>query len=320
MGVDAGKVNGNTGNIGIGYNALTANTTGIFNTAIGYNALKSTTTNGNNTAIGYNCLALCTNSNNTGCGGGSMQSLTTGTFNSCFGTASFPLGTTGSFNTCMGVNSMANATLSSNNVCIGHAAGSSITTSVGGNVCIGKNSALQLSTGSNIIAIGNGGGGVVSTGTNGIYIGLNASSGSESNVCRINYIYGITTINASGLTVLVDNGGQLGTVSSTRDTKQNIITIDETENSNIINSLIPRRFDFIKSVGEHQSYGLIYDEVIDICPDICAKNVDGSPLTIYYQHIPILLLTEIQRMNKVIGNMNIELSDLKNRIAILEGV
>jgi hypothetical protein len=47
--------------------------------------------------------------------------------------------------------------------------------------------------------------------------------------------------------------------------------------------------------------------------DLLAKNDDGTPLTIYYQHLPIMLLAEIQRMNT-------EMADLKSRLSVLENI
>ncbi len=59
--VDPYAFNYGNGNIAVGYNALTALTTGQQNTAVGYNCLVTTGTN--NIAIGYNCIT--TGNNNT---------------------------------------------------------------------------------------------------------------------------------------------------------------------------------------------------------------------------------------------------------------
>ena len=130
-------------------------------------------------------------------------------------------------------------------------------------------------------------------------------------MCKIANIRGSTTVNANVIAVLVDSANQLGTVSSTRSKKENIIPVDVESNKTIIESLLPRRFDYIGCHGDYQSYGMIFDEIENIVPDLCCYNDDGTPLTIYYQHLPIMLLTEIQRMN-------LELNDLKNRLIILE--
>jgi hypothetical protein len=66
VGLGAG---GDISNTAVGYNALSANTTGIQNTAVGYNTLSSNTTGIRNTAVGD--LALLYN--------------TTGDYNSAFG-------------------------------------------------------------------------------------------------------------------------------------------------------------------------------------------------------------------------------------------
>ena len=74
-----------TDNTAIGYDALTANTTGDGNTGIGASALTANTTANDNTAIGF--LALATN--------------TTGATNTALGRSALKANTTASYNTCL---------------------------------------------------------------------------------------------------------------------------------------------------------------------------------------------------------------------------
>jgi trimeric autotransporter adhesin len=73
-------------NVGVGYQALRANTTGANNSAVGYQALYSNTTGIHNTAVGYSALRYnTTGSNNTAVGRTALYLNTTGASNSAVG-------------------------------------------------------------------------------------------------------------------------------------------------------------------------------------------------------------------------------------------
>ena len=78
---------GNTGLMAIGYDALTANTTGQGNTAIGYLSGQSITTTSQNTLLGYNAGQTLTSNRNTCVGYQAGVSITSGNDNVCVGNA-----------------------------------------------------------------------------------------------------------------------------------------------------------------------------------------------------------------------------------------
>jgi hypothetical protein len=244
-----------------------------------------------------------------------------GTSNTFLGQNAGNTGTTGTQNTGIGRDSLVSLTNGNNNTCVGRLSGTAITTG-SNNVIIGDNCATTLTTGASNIIIGAAVGPNITTTGGNIMIGATTVAG-DTNFIRIgggsharayiSGIRGVTTQSASGIAVLIDSNGQMGTISSTREVKENIIDIDEETNKVIVNLLKPRRFDYKNCHGEYQQYGLIYDEVENVCPDLLAKNDDGTPLTIYYQHIPFLLLTEIQRLNKVINTLIDRIELLENK-------
>ena len=266
---------------------------GARSTGVGVNALSVASAGADNSAFGYNSLPL-----------------STGGTNSAFGSSSLAANTTGVRNTAMGFEALLTCSTANDNVAVGYRALRLQTAS--GNTVVGSNSAtaatginntslgsatlFNLTTGTANIAIGANAGSGLTTGNNNIYIGMAALSATDSSVCRINSIRGVTTGSASGIAVLIDANGQLGTVSSTRDKKENIVEIDALANKKAIMSLKPRRFDYKTCKGEYQQYGLIVDEVE--IPDLIAKNAEGNPETIYYNFLPIINLTEIQRLQK----------------------
>jgi hypothetical protein len=108
----------------VGVNVLTANTTGINNTAMGGEALENNTTGSNNVAVGV--LALDNNSTasqNTAVGRSALGTNTTGANNVALGYYALSLNTTANNNTAIGTGSLANCTTGAGNVAIGEVSG-----------------------------------------------------------------------------------------------------------------------------------------------------------------------------------------------------
>jgi hypothetical protein len=140
FGYQAGNVNTEDINTGIGYRALYSNTLGSNNTAIGYQSLNNNTTGNNNTALGYYSLRFnvngtsntglgftslrsnSTGSNNTGVGFQSLFSNTTGSNNTVVGYLAMTTNVDGPFNTAMGTSALYSNTQGSYNVGIGSSA------------------------------------------------------------------------------------------------------------------------------------------------------------------------------------------------------
>ncbi len=119
-------------NTGIGYGALSANTTGSQNVAAGFSALGNSTGDGGLVAIGFQALQNDSAGNNgqTGDGNGhntaigyeALQADTFGAGNTATGYKALGQDTNGSFNTAMGDNALNANTSGSDNVAIGTAA------------------------------------------------------------------------------------------------------------------------------------------------------------------------------------------------------
>lgn len=265
---------------------LSNNTTAANQSGFGNTCLLSATTNGNCSGFGFQALQQNTSPNMTAFGCQASRFNTTGVRSSSFGYQSLFLNSVGNDNTGCGYRTLASATGS-------------------GNSCFGSSAGVSITGGSGNICIGSGAGQTLMTGSNNIYIGLDSLGTGDNNICRIGQIRGVTTQSPTGLPVLIAANQQLGTVSSLRSKKENIVSIDRVSNANIIQNLIPRRFDFIGCHGEYQTYGLIVDEVEQICPDIIAKDDNNEACSIYYRHLPIMLLAEIQRLNEILTRNNI---------------
>jgi trimeric autotransporter adhesin len=130
-----------------GLNALkNVNTaTGVFNTAIGFNTLTADTTGAHNTAVGGQALLHNNASYNTAVGENALVANTTGSFNMALGQGALAKNLTGSDNTAMGFQAL-NANTADNNTADGFQALFKNTTG-SGNTAVGWQALFSNTTG-----------------------------------------------------------------------------------------------------------------------------------------------------------------------------
>lgn len=282
-----------TNNSAFGYRSSISLTSGNSCTSMGSNSLAANLTGNNCTAIGYQALAVSTASNNTAMGYNAGAATTTGQNNTIIGRNALSSNITGSGNTILGNNCAANIVTATNNIIIGDAAGSSLNGTNTNNILIG---ASGSATTDSQIRIG---------------------SGSQTK-CFITAIRGVTTDVVNAIPVLIDSAGQLGTVSSKRELKENIVDIDREVNHNKLMGLKPRQFNFKARIDKKPEFGLIVEEAYDSYEEICVLN-HGDLETVYYNQIPVLNLTEIQRLNTIIDLQELRIKKLEQRLDELLG-
>ena len=303
------------GNSGFGYQSLTSNILGNDNTAVGTDALVNNNDGSDNTALGY--LALSSN--------------VSGRQNVAVGSLALAANE-GVLNVAIGYESMVNST-ASNNIAVGPF--TLVNDQFGGNIAIGQfalnatvNSSNNIAIGTNAlinnlnydnIAIGNFAGATIITGTDNIYINADAAASDESDTIRIGTnqttcyvagITGVTTVNPA-VPVFVATDWSIGIASSLRSVKENIKDIDVNTNRDMIKNLTPRTFNYIADKNKHQQYGFIVEEVH---PSLVHHDAKGNPQTIYYQHIPILLTKEIQRLGDLTDQLTKQLNEQRKII------
>lgn len=178
----------------------------------------------------------------------------------------------------------------------------------GRNTALGYFTLNTLVNGNDNTAIGWRAGTNLTGGNNNIYLGSQgpAAAGSESNTLRIGTtqsrafmsgIFGATS--AGGVVVFVDGNGQLGTVTSSRQHKQNIRPIGSV--SARLFQLQPVAFEYRadRDPAGAAQFGLIAEDVEKIFPELVVKNADGKPETVRYHLLVPLLLNELQQQQKV---------------------
>jgi uncharacterized coiled-coil protein SlyX len=284
------------GNTTVGSEALSFDTTGNFNTAIGDSALKLNTTGSVNTAIGLDALISNTiGHSNTATGGNALFNNTEGIQNTATGIFAVFSNTTGDLNTGVGLQALAlNVTGSSN-------------TALGAN-------ALISSTGNGNTALGAGAGSGVGTASNVIAIGSAAANVSDS--CFIGNIRGVTTANADAIAVVIDSGGQLGTVSSSRRFKQEIKAMDSA--SEAIHALKPVTFHYKSDGTNTPQFGLIAEEVAEVNQDLVVRDKNGEIYTVRYEAVNTMLLNEFLKEHKKVEAQQATIAEQQASIAELK--
>jgi hypothetical protein len=111
---------------------------------------------------------------------------------------------------------------------------------------------------------------------------------------------------------MVDSGGQLGTVSSSRRFKQDIQEMGDASQG--LMRLRPVTFRYQKAFADGskpRQYGLVAEEVAEVYPDLVTHSADGQVETVKYQVLDSMLLNEVQRQQK-------EIQSLQERLARME--
>jgi len=297
LGEDA-LLNGGFQNTAIGFNALSSNTTGgNNNTAIGYQALFSNTFGISNTAIGYKALV-----NNT-----------TGSFNTAVGLFALLLNTTGTENTGVGIDALALNTTGRTNTAVGNGALYNLTTG-DRNIAIGFHSGTNLVMGSHNIYIGYGGS-----------IFGNRGNHYESDKIRIGtegaqtdtFIAGIngTTV-PTGVAVIVDASGHLGTMTSSARFKHQIKPMDKTSEAVLTLKPVTFRYKDLDPEGIPQ-FGLVAEQVEKVNPDLVARDAYGKPYSVRYEAVNAMLLNEFIKEHRKVEEQGAMIAKQEKQIEAL---
>ncbi len=238
--------------------------------------------------------------------------------NTFLGTTAGNFTVTGTGNTAVGNVSGGSLSGGSFNSIFGNSAGPAIDNG-DNNVAIGKESLLQITSGSGNTCIGTGsGGGYTGSDSNNISIGGANGQAAESFTLRIgqatgssNYgdlqasyiqgIYGASVDLGSGLPVLIDSTGLLGTAASSARFKENIY--DMLSISDDLHKLRPVVFNYIKDKKKHLCYGLIAEEVEKFIPNLVVKDKEGQPFAVKYHDIVPMLLNEVQKLRRELNEL-----------------
>ena len=326
-----------------GFDALISNTTGSDNAAIGLQALQYNTTGSNNTACGAQALNFnTTGRDNTATGVGTLGRNTTGVLNTATGFGAL-LYNNGYQNTATGANSLYGNSTGYQNTATGASALENNT--IGGqNTASGYNALLNNTTGSSNMAIGAFALAPNSTGSSNVGVGYaagyynspaahdnidigNWGSANDIGTVRIGsggqtsfYVAGVYGVGVgSGVPVVINSNGQLGTVNSSIRFKEDVH--DMAAASDGLMKLRPVTYRYKEAYADGSKpvdYGLIAEEVAEVYPDLVVKNADGQIQTVQYQKLTPMLLNEVQKEHKQLEEQKTTIQELEKRLAALE--
>jgi len=314
-----------SGNTATGWAALFNNTTGFTNTAAGVYALITNTTGFFNTAIGGFALGNNTTGfENTAIGEGALFGNTTGVLNTANGFQALSSNTTGAYNTANGANALDGNTTGSNNTAAGlNALRRNITGE--GNTANGSRALVRNTTGNDNIALGNNAGENLTTGSNNIDIANRGVAG-EAKTIRVGttgthtaaYMAGISGATVpTGVAVIVDANGQLGTTTSTARFKEAIKPMDKA--SEAILALHPVTFRYrheLDAEGVPQ-FGLVAEEVEKVNPALVARDEQGKAYTVRYDAVNAMLLNEFLKEHHQVQDLKTIVAEQQKQIEAL---
>lgn len=327
-------------NCAMGLQALLRNTTGSENTGIGFQALSLNTTGGSNTAVGNGALySSTTASNNVAVGNSALFSNTTGFYNAALGYVALMANTVGRYNAAVGAGALQLNATGDSNTAVGYQAANSGTAASGltalgfqalkiatasDNTGVGYQALNAVTTGTGNIALGVQAGTALTTGNNNIAIGNSGVAG-DTGTTRIGtlqtraFIAGISGVTSSGgAAVFINPSGQLGTVTSSRRFKDNIQ--DMGEGSEAILALRPVSFRYKPEIDPKTipQFGLIAEEVNEVNPDLVVRDDKGVIQTVRYEQVNAMLLNEFLKDHRRANARDVEITELKKRLAEME--
>ena len=289
IGQNAGASNTSAYNVGVGYNALTSNTTGSLNTACGFNALSDVTSGFRNSALGAGCLANNESGNDNSAFGCNCLGLgTLGGSNSAFGSSAL-LFNRGSYNSAFGRSSSIENLSGDNNCSFGYL---SLKENTSGN----RNSAFGASA-------------LVQTkGSNNIGIGYDAQVANilGSNQVRI----GNSAISSAAIQVSWSTSSDLHWKEKVRDLPYGM---------NLISKLRP--VDYVRKNSSKQSreVGFIAQELVQVLEEVgfddqgfLTQTDQGHYEVRYNDFIPIAI-KGIQEQQEQLQMQRLQIDELKTK-------
>jgi hypothetical protein len=315
-------------NTAIGFNALYSNTTGFFNTANGAYALFYNTTGFFNTANGEAALLRNTNGiENTATGYNALYNNTIGSYNTANGASALSENSTGTANTANGVNALfANKTGIDNTA---NGSGALFSNRFGShNTAVGTNALYNNRTGAFNIALGDSAG-FHTTGSNNIYIGSAGISSGESAKIRIGtvgrqtstYIAGISGATVpTGVAVIVDADGHLGTTTSSARFKEAIQPMDKA--SEAILALKPVTFRYKHELDPDgiPQFGLVAEDVEKVNADLVVRDDQGKPYTVRYEAVNAMLLNEFLKEHRKVESLEKAMAEQRKENAAMRAM
>jgi hypothetical protein len=125
-------------------------------------------------------------------------------------------------------------------------------------------------------------------------------------------IYGATV--PTGVAMIVDSTGHLGTTTSSARFKEAIKPMDKT--SEAILALKPVTFHYKKELDPDSipQFGLVAEEVEKVNPALVARDEQGKPYTVRYDAVNAMLLNEFLKEHQKLERLEAALAAVNERL------
>ena len=133
------------------------------------------------------------------------------------------------------------------------------------------------------------------------------------NKVKFNDTYG-NGVGATNRTLYIDNGGEIGGLSSTRESKTNITAIDDTDWLFALEPVSYNRRErdangvYTEQYNPTTEFGLIADDVVNVRPELCII-VDGKVSGISYEQLISPMLKEIQKLRAEVNALKEQVNE-----------
>jgi hypothetical protein len=167
------------------------------------------------------------------------------------------------------------------------------------NTANGFQALANNTTGSSNIGLGRGAGSGITTAGDVICIG--AAGADVSHSCYIGNIFNQSS--PSGLAVLVNSDGKLGTILSPTRFKEDIKPMDTA--SEAILALQPVTFRYKKDFDPRKTtqFGLVAEDVAKVNPDLVVRDKEGKPNGVRYDQVNAMLLNEFLKEHRQVQDL-----------------
>jgi Chaperone of endosialidase len=124
--------------------------------------------------------------------------------------------------------------------------------------------------------------------------------------------------NASGIGVIVDSSGHLGTTTSSARFKENIQPMDKA--SEAVLSLPSVTFRYKKELDSKgiPQFGLVAEQVEKVDPDLAARDDRGKPYSVRYEAVNAMLLNEFLKEHRTVEEQGTALKSQEATITELK--
>src|SRR6185436_19112996 len=122
----------------------------------------------------------------------------------------------------------------------------------------------------------------------------------------------------TGVAVIVDASGHLGTITSSARFKENIQPMDRA--SKAILALQPVTFRYKKELDPQAipQFGLVAEDVAKVDPDLVGRDDEGKPYTVRYEAVNAMLLNEFLKEHRKGQEQDQRITQLEATVAQLK--